>query len=320
LRQSNGLQFVRLKSFLALPLLLASGSAHSAAAVVLPSLARDLVCYYDFDHPEDGDAALEADLGRSATALQLVNGAASMRVEDSAYPAGARSLQTRQVLPHDNGNDDWKAGIYDAGGIASLAAFRAASSITLMGWVKPTGNNPNLNSMTEDPADFYNAVGLFGLLSGNSDGHAVRALLEVINVAGTQRLVALGRRDDSGSSLILAANDDWKVLLPANTWTHVAAIFDFDAGTMALYRNGELLPASYTTSEDSWQVSGDPEPDVTSASNPAGIKVGGSFPQNTAERNAFNGRFDDLMFFDRALTAAEVRAQFNWFADAPVAE
>jgi hypothetical protein len=104
-------------------------------------------------------------------------------------------------------------------------------------------------------------------------------------------------------------------LLPANAWTHLAAIFDFDAGTMALYRNGEPLSASYTTTEDSWQVIGDPEPDVTSASNPAGIKIGGSFPQNTAERNAFNGRFDDLMFFDRALTAAEVRAQFNRFAE-----
>jgi hypothetical protein len=296
-------------------LLFATAFAHSASNVVLPSLATSLVCYFDFDHPAEGNAAIETDLGVSATALQLINGAASMRVEDSAYTAGGRSLQTRQVHPNDNGNDDWKAGIYDAGGIASLAAFKAANSITLMGWVKPTGTNPNLNSMTEDPADFYNAVGLFGLLSGNSDGHAVRALLEVINVAGTPRLVALGRRDDSGSSLILAANDDWKVLLPANAWTHLAAIFDFDAGTMALYRNGEPLSASYTTTEDSWQVIGDPEPDVTSASNPAGIKIGGSFPQNTAERNAFNGRFDDLMFFDRALTAAEVRAQFNRFAE-----
>lgn len=296
-------------------LLLAAAFAHSATNAVLPQLASNLVCHYDFDHPAEGDAGIESDLGSSGTALHLVNGRASMRVEDSAYPTGGRSLQTRQLNPHDNGNDDWKAGVYDAGGVESLVAFNAVSSITLMGWVKPTGTNPNLNSMTEDPADFYNAVGLFGLLSGNSDGHAVRALLEVINVAGTQRLVALGRREDSGSSLILAANDDWKALLPADTWTHLAATFDFDDGTMALYRNGDPLSASYTTTGDSWQVIGEPEPDVTSASNPAGIKVGGSFPQNTAERNAFNGRFDDLMFFDRALSATEVRAQFDRFAE-----
>jgi len=84
---------------------------------------------------------------------------------------------------------------------------------------------------------------------------------------------------------------------------------------MALYRNGEPLPASYTEAGDRWKVVGDPEPDVISASDPAGIKIGGSYPQHTAERNAFNGCFDDLMFFDRALTAAEVKAQFARFTE-----
>jgi len=60
-------------------------------------------------------------------------------------------------------------------------------------------------------------------------------------------------------------------------------------------------------------TTGSPEPDVTSASRPTGIKIGGSYPQHTIERNAFNGRFDDLMFFDRVLTAVEVQAQFARF-------
>jgi hypothetical protein len=48
---------------------------------------------------------------------------------------------------------------------------------------------------------------------------------------------------------------------------------------------------------------------------PTGIKIGGSYPQNTQERNPFDGRFDDLMFFDRALTAEEVRLQFRRFGN-----
>lgn len=290
-------------------------AAFAKSTVVLPALTNNLVCHYDFDHPVETDATRESDLGYSKTTLHLVNGGASMRIEDAAYPGAGQSMQTQQVNPAVNGNDDWKAGVFDANGVESLDAFSSVRGTTLMGWAKPTGMNPSPNTMTAEPGDTYNAVGLFGVLSGTSDGHAVRALLEVIKVSGTPRLVALGRRDDGGNSLILAADDDWQLLIPANKWTHLAATFDFDNGEMALYRNGKPLPATYTANNDSWRVSGDPEPDVTSSSNPAGIKIGGSFPQNTAEKNAFNGRFDDLMCLDRALTAAEVRQQFEHFSE-----
>jgi len=299
--------------FSLLLMLFVSASATSGSGIVLPSLSTDLVCHYDFDHAVEGDAGKETDLGLSGTVLHLVNGGATMRTEDSAYLTAAQSLQTQQVNPAVNGNDDWKAGVYEANGVATLNAFNAVAGVTLMGWVKPTGTNPSFNSTTQTPADTYNAVGLFGLLSGTSEGHAVRALVEVIKVSGTPRLVALGRRDDAGNSLILAADNDWETLLPGKTWTHLAATFNFDDGTIALYRNGEPLPASYTAAGDRWKVIGNPEPDATSASDPVGIKVGGSFPQNTKERNAFNGRFDDLMFFDRALTPSEVQAQFARF-------
>ena len=284
------------------------------ADVVLPSLVSNLVCRYDFEHPVSGNSSKETDLGFSGTDIALVNGGAAMRTNDGAYAASAFALQTQQVNPTTIGNDDWKAGIYLTNGVASLSAFSSVTGITLMGWVKPTGTNPNLNTTTTPTNDFYNAIGLFGLLSGTSEGHAVRALLEVIDVAGTLRLVALGRRIDSGSSLTLAATNDWQTLLPSNTWTHLAATFDFDNGTMALYRNGVSLVATNTTTGDAWGVIGGAEPDVTSATNPAVIKIGGSFPQNTVERNAFNGRFDDLMFFNKVLSAVEVQAQFANFA------
>jgi Concanavalin A-like lectin/glucanases superfamily len=291
---------------LALALLGVSGLS---AQIVAPGIAADLVCCYDFEHPLPGDANRESDLGSSQTPLNLINGGAAMRVADGAFPASTKSLQTKQVNPAITGNDDWKAGLYAANGVPSLAEFSGVRGITLMGWIKPTGNHPAPNSTTADPSDVYNAVGLFGLLTGNSDGHGVRALVEIISFSGTLKLVALGRRIDGGTSLTLAATQPWQTILPINTWTHIAATFDFDAGTMALYRNGTPLAAT-TPPVDEWGVIGSPEPDLTSPTAPAGIKIGGSFPQNTQERNAFNGRLDDLMFFKRSLTAEEIQQQY----------
>lgn len=290
------------------------------ADVLLPALTSNLVCRYDFEHPAPTNAAQELDLGVSGTTLNLINGGGDMRTADGAYPGSTLSLQTQQLNPAANSNDDWKAGVYQTNGLASLSAFAAARGITIMGWVKPTGPNPNLNSGTIATNDYYNAVGLFGLLSGTSEGHGIRALLEVINVSGTLRLIALGRRIDTGASWTLATTNDWHELLPDNVWTHLAATFDFDNGTMALFRNGQPLPASYTAGGDPWGVIGGAEPDLTSATSPAGIKIGGSYPQNTQEFNAFNGRFDDLMFFNRTLSAGEVWQQYaNFFASsAPV--
>ncbi|MFM2294798.1 MAG: hypothetical protein RLZZ350_1211 [Verrucomicrobiota bacterium] len=282
------------------------------AEALLPVLATNLICRYDFDHAVATNAAKEQDLGRAGADLNLINGGATMRVNDGAYPGSYFSLQTQQVNPTTSGNDDWKAGFYQTNGVPTLSNFNAVAGITLMGWVKPTGTNPNLDTTTAATNDFYNAIGLFGLLAGNSEGHAVRALLEIITVGTNYQLVALGRRIDGGSSLTLVATNDWHVLLPSNTWTHLAATFDFDNGTMALYRNGALLPATNTSAANLWNTTANL--DVTTASNPAGIKIGGSFPQNTAEKNAFNGRFDDLMFFNRAFTAAEVAAQFTNFS------
>jgi len=292
-------------------IVLAGVRSPAFAGSVLPGLASNLVCHYDFEHPVPDDAAWESDLGPSRTAIHLVNGGSAMRVADGAYPGSRHSLQTKQVHPDRKGNDDWKAGVYHTNGVASLHAFASATGITLMGWVKPTGVNPAPNSATPNPADRYNAIGLFGLLSGSSQGHDVRALVEVIQVGGSYRLVALGRRLDDGQSLILAATNDWHSLLPDDTWTHLASSFDFERGTMALYRNGSPVVAAMTSNANLWQVG--PDRESGSDSDPAGIKIGGSYPQNTSEKNAFDGRFDDLMFFNRVLSPSEVQQQYRSF-------
>jgi hypothetical protein len=279
---------------------------------VLPSLAHNLVAYYDFEHPVPGNPAQEQDRGFSGTNITLVNGGAAARVRDGAIRSSRFSMQTQQVSPTVSSRDDWKAGIYSETGVPTLNAFNGARQTTIMGWFKMTGTNPSPNSGSANPNDFYGAIGLAGVLSGNSDGHSVRALLELIQVNGEMRVVALGRRVDGASSQTFAANQAWQTILPQGEWVFLAATFDFDTATMKLYKNGWPLDGFYTLPGDPWAVDGEPEPDLASATDPRGIKIGGSFPQNTREGNPCNCRFDSLMFLDRVATRGEILAQYLW--------
>lgn len=270
----------------------------------------NVVAHYTFDHPAE-DPTWETDQGVSGTDIKLVNGGALMRVADAAYPGAGRALQTQQLSPRERSNDDWKAGVYDPEGVESLDAFAGAEEISVMGWFKRTGDLPAPNSETDNPDDVYNAIGLAGVLSGNSDGHGVRALLEVIQVDGELRLVALGRRVDDGSSWTYAADQPWDEILAKNEWVHLAATFDYADGEMKLYMNGEELAGEYTA-ENPWGAG------ATSDTLPNGIKIGGSYPQNTAERNPFHGRMDDLMFLDTVPTAEEIAEIYAGFGVEPV--
>ena len=276
---------------------------------IYPRLLQNVVAHYDFEQPVTGKLFRERDRGDSATTIDLINGGVDMRVRDGAHAKSTVSIQLGQINGNTFGEDDWKAGIYSPTGVPSLHAFNAVKGVTLMGWVKMTGANPSLNSHTPDPNDRFNAIGLLGLLTGDSEGHAVRALLEIINVNGTLRLVALGRRIDGSASQTFAASDPWPTLLPLNQWVFLAATFDFNSGAMALYRNGRPLSGFYVVPGDPWGVAG-PGPHVTSATDPRGIKIGGSFPQNTEERNPCNCRMDSLMLLDRVALPSEVAGQY----------
>jgi hypothetical protein len=273
---------------------------------VFPTLVRNLVSFYDFEHPAAGNPAVERDQGWSGTDINLINGGAEMRVPDGAYRASRESIQAKQVSPGVTSTDDWKAGLYAEPGVPSLHAFNAVREVTIMGWVKVTGENPGRNSAT----GFYGAIGLAGVLSGDSNGHTVRALLELIEVDGVMRLVALGRRIDGGSSQTFAANEDWHTLLPQNEWVFLAATFNFDTGEMALYRNGRAVDGFYVLPGDPWQIKDTPGPHLSSPTDPRGIKIAGSYPQNTREGNPCTCRFDSLMFLDREVRPWEVFGQY----------
>jgi hypothetical protein len=307
----------------AVRLLLAPGlllcSTPHVAAAVLGSLAPFLINHYTFDDPVGGDplSAVELDFGLDATDIQLLNGAP--RVLDGAWWGSQYALETRQN--NTGPNDDWKAGVmFLSSAESTLSGTASVTGITIMGWFQPLGtidDNPSPNTNTPDnPDDFYNAFGLAGLLRGDGlvgslDGHAVRALIEVID----GKVTGLGRRRDSqsgnGSRKSL---DDWYLVMPPGDWTHLAAAFNFDEGTIDLYKNGLPLAASDADTE-SWNVTSGTN--RTSNTAAGGIKIGGSHPNNSAEQNPFNGRIDELMFFNKWLSPADVEAQFRLVSNIP---
>ena len=72
-----------------------------------------------------------------------------------------------------------------------MKAFSGARGMSIMTWVKITGEAPARNSNSSGTSDRYGAIGIAGVLSGDSDGHAARALLETENHDGAMRLIAL---------------------------------------------------------------------------------------------------------------------------------
>lgn len=271
-----------------------------------------LVNHYTFDHPADGeiDTAVELDLGSDATSIQLLNGAP--RVADGAWGGSQYALETRQISTTPT-NDDWKAGVFfDSSTESTLIGTNHVTGVTLMGWFKPLGNefsNPSPNTNTTFPFDQFNAFGLVGLLRGDedqpgTDGHSVRALIEVID----GRLVGLGRRlDGQNNSGRAQSVAPWFEVLQPNEWTHISATFDFDLGEVQLYRNGLPLEQQ-SLGLQNWETTEDT--DYTSSTNAGGIKIGGSHPNNSMEQNPFNGRLDELMIFNTVLNVDEVQTQF----------
>jgi hypothetical protein len=280
-----------------------------------------LVNHFTFDNPLGGDihSSVEVDLGLDHTNINLVNGAP--RVADGAWGGSQYSLETGQVSNF-FGNDDWKAGIqFSSSEESTLVGTKHGTGVTLMGWFKPLGNrfnNPSPNTNTFfDPNDNFNAFGLFGLLRGDenmedTDGHSVRALIEVIS----GRIVGIGRRlDDQPGSGSVRSEDRWDRVMIPGEWNHITATFDFDLGTVDLYKSG-LPMEQEDLNTFSWDLDED-ETDFTSDTAAGGIKIGGSFPDNSEERNPFNGRIDELMAFNKWLSPAEVLAQYQLVSGLP---
>lgn len=95
-----------------------------------------------------------------------------------------------------------------------------------------------------------------------------------------------------------SGNNVWRYMdsnrtIPANRWVHVAS--SYDGATLRLYVNGTL--------DRTLAVSG------RTCANTMPLIIGAKFRPDTRELEAlFDGRIDDLRVYDRALSAAQIRA------------
>ena len=96
------------------------------------------------------------------------------------------------------------------------------------------------------------------------------------------------------SSAIISAD-----VIPLNTWTHVAGVFDGPAHSLTVYVNGHASVSAIATSNVS-------APFV----NQEPILIGAGDLGSNA-RDFFDGQIDEVELFERALTQAEIQAIVN---------
>lgn len=249
-----------------------------------------LVGRYTFDHPVEGDPTREQDLGSDKTPINVLNGA--QRVDGGAFPGSGKALQSGPI--EGNTNNDHKAGIYFENGskgpnASTMRGTAKVMGITVMGWFKPAANATRTTSMT-------------GILRGDEniapDPHIARALVEIENIGGGIRVVAMARQRDTDQRRKFRSNRTIAQDLPLNQWSHIAATFNFDTGAVVLYRNGEIVPTTMTEPGSWSMVEG--VVDVSSNTPAGGIKVGGQMEGDTTP---FTGLIDEVRVYNVDLPA-----------------
>lgn len=257
------------------------------------SASGQLVNRYTFDHPVEGNPAREQDLGSDKTPIDVFNGA--QRVEGGAFPGSGLALQSKPI--EGDSNNDHKAGTYfsagsEGPGASTMKGTAKVTGISIMGWFKPTQAPTRTTSMT-------------GILRGdegaaNPDPHAARALFEIENIGGGIRIVALARQRDTDQRRKIRSTRTIAEDLPTDQWSHIAATFNFDTGSITLFRNGELVP-TIMTEQGSWSLTDGT--DTTSNTPALGIKIGGQMEGDTTP---FTGLIDEIRVYNVELPATGV--------------
>ena len=111
-------------------------------------------------------------------------------------------------------------------------------------------------------------------------------MLSTIESGANTRLRFRLKTDGVTSTLIASSGN-----LPEDTWVHVATVYD--GSSMLLYLNGDLVGSSGKTGS-------------LTTNNGASAWIGGNPPEGTAR--PWDGLIDEVRIYDRALSAAEIRA------------
>jgi hypothetical protein len=177
----------------------------------------------------------------------------------------------------------WTTGQYGGGlafngtsyvDLGNPAALQLTGSMTLTAWIKISANP------FDDAAIVGKMTGAGWQLKTTQDTGVRTAAIQI---------------SSNGSDAIQRYG---KTVLAANTWYHVAGVYDAAARTLAVYLNGVL---------DSGVLSG------TVPVSQSNVAANVNIAQRTSDPGTYNfqGTTDEVHVFSRALTAAEIQTDRN---------
>jgi hypothetical protein len=172
--------------------------------------------------------------------------------------------------------NSFRQGTYTGVQIPDSPAYALTNSLSLAGWIRPRGDGYIIFSR----GDHRPGLDPYGL--SMQDNHVLRFWI-------------CGTSNDQSAYV--------EVEIPYFVWTHVAATFDGDTGTMDLYTNGVLAVQTNTTVRPMGPLEADQSPGIGIGNLNDG---GNSFP--------FVGEIDGIALYDRALSAREVEACYAQYA------
>jgi subtilisin-like proprotein convertase family protein len=166
----------------------------------------------------------------------------------------------------------WPNGTYNGFDVPDQPAYELTNSLTIEGWIKPTGNGYNI---------FWRG--------DNRSGFDPYSLYMNLN-----NQVSFNIENSSGNS------DSISATLAYNQWWHVAATLDGNTGSIKLYVNGTLVSQKTTAVR--------PFGALIPADHP-GIGIANV---NDGQNNfPFTGCIDEISLYSRALSASEVLAIYH---------
>jgi hypothetical protein len=163
-------------------------------------------------------------------------------------------------------------GTYTGVQIPDASTYELTNALSIVGWVRPRGDGYVIFFRGD------HRPGLDPYCLSMQANHNLRFQIS-------------GRSDDDNTNV--------DAEIPYCVWTHVAATLDGSTGKMSLYTNGLLAAQISTTVRPMGPLLADQSPGIGIGNVSDG---GNNFP--------FVGEIDSIALYDRALSAAEVKASY----------
>ncbi|MDB6066553.1 MAG: thrombospondin N-terminal-like domain protein, partial [Pedosphaera sp.] len=167
--------------------------------------------------------------------------------------------------------------------LSNSPSLNPSGSFSIEAWINYSGANPSWNV-------------IMGKWGGSGDYNNMRSYIFDVSAS---RSLAFGIADqahqlDTAFQTFLTPSN----VVPLNVWTHVAAVYDQSTGTRNIYVNG-VIAASTNNAP------------LTVLNTTANGGIGGVLDNSTTPLYLFGGLLDEVSFYNRALTGAEIAAIYG---------